>query len=251
MADFNLIRDHLPSISYTWEKGTKNQAIVYLHGWTSHRKSLKGEMLSLTARMENCHYVSLDYTGHGVSGGSLADFTIGRALTDILDVMQATIGDMPVWIVGSSIGGWLGLLLAERLKSQALGYIGLAPAADMTYDIWHDLLPDYARQALEKGDILGPSPETQGFCFTPDLFADGEKHFVLNRSLELPMPVRVFWGDKDHVIHLKKIMALKDALVMNDAIFYLIKGADHHLSEARDLNLIQKTILELIKGITK
>lgn len=251
MTDFKLERSNLPTIAYTWEKGDKKQAIVYLHGWTSCRKSMKGEMLLLTAKMNNCHYLSIDYTGHGESGGTLSDFTIGRALRDVLDVIKATIGPMPVWIVGSSIGGWLGLLLAERLKSQAWGYIGLAPASDITYDIWHHMLPDYARNALENGDILGPSPETQGFCFTPELFADGEKHFVLNRSLELSIPVRVFWGDRDNMVHLKKIMALKDALVINDAVFYILKGSDHHLSEERDLNLIQKTILELMGGITK
>lgn len=248
MSDFKLSRKNEPDLTYTWEAGDKDLLILYLHGWTAHRKSKKADTILETAKRNRCHYVSIDYTGHGESGGTLADFTVGRGLKDILDILS-TLPKIPMIIVGNSIGGWIGFLLAEKLKHRVLGVLALAPAVDITQDIWNELLPPIAKEALNHGDIIGPSPDTQGFCLTQDLFKNGIELSMLDRGIEYTGPVRIVWGDRDNRVKLDKIIRIKNALKSENVTLTLLKGSDHHLSENRDLKMIESHLTDLIQEV--
>ena len=247
MNDYIFKRENKADIAYTWIKGKENLAVLYLHGWTAQRKSKKGKIIEQTAQDHNCHYISLDYTAHGESGGKPSEFMVGQGLQDTLDVLNETIKEMPLIVVGNSLGGWIGLLLLKQLKN-IVGFIGLAPAPDITQFVWDKLLPDPAKNAIEQGMILGPSPETFGFCFTKQLFEDGKKHFILNNKISFNGPVRLLLGDKDDRVDLKRLYQIKDALTSEDTTLTLIKGANHHLSEDRDLKLIASVLSEMIEG---
>ena len=250
MNDYILKRKNKADIAYTWIKGKQNLAVLYLHGWTAQRKSKKGEIIAQTAQDYNCHYISLDYTAHGESGGTPADFMVGQGLQDTLDVLNETVKDMPLIIVGNSIGGWIGLLLLTRIQN-AIGFLGLAPAPDITQFVWENLLPAPAKTAIEQGMILGPTPETFGFCFTKQLFEDGKKHFILNQKIPFNGMVRLLIGDKDDRVDIKRLYQVKDALTSDDMTLTLIKGANHHLSEDRDLKLIASVLSDMIEGDKK
>lgn len=249
MNELILKRKKLPEISYTYEQGDKNLCILYLHGWGATRDSKKGAALAETAKKTGCSYLALDYTAHGKSGGNPSDFTVGTAYRDVMDVIQNSIGDMPLIIVGNSLGGWLGLLVIKKLKSQVRGFLGLAPAPDITQYVWEALLPDVVKQAILGGNIIGPSPETMGFCFTKELFEDGEKHFVLNKPLEFNGCVRLLLGDNDNRVDLKRLVSIKDTLTSNDVAIIYLKGANHHLLEHRDLIMTQKILSQMIGDI--
>ncbi len=251
MTDYCLKREKSADLAYTWEKGTHPLAVVYLHGWTACRKSKKGEAVAAVAQETGCHYVSLDYTAHGESGGEPWDFTVGKAIQDVQDVLKTTVGDMPLCIVGNSIGGWIGMWLAHHNPLQVKGFLGTAPAVDITTDIWEHLLPDYARAAIDKGDIVGPSPETLGLCFTKELFDDAKQYMLLNEQINLMAPVRILIGSEDNKVPFPKMKKIMDALQSEDVTTTLLKGANHHLSRPEDLGMIQKTLTDLIRGITK
>ena len=248
MKDLILKRDNNSDIAYTFEKGSRNLCVLYLHGWNSNRKKEKALAIQEVAKSTNCSYLSLDYTAHGESEGQPADFTIGQAIQDAMDVIQYTVQTTPLVVVGNSIGGWIGLWLSEHLK-QVAGFIGLAPAPDITKLVWDKLMPEYAKLELEKGNILGPSPDTQGFCFTKQLFEDGERHFLLNRSIDFDAPVRLIIGDKDERVEFDRILKIKDNLTSNDVTISLIKGADHHLSSPSDLKKIKNITETLIRDL--
>lgn len=250
MNDYILKRKNKADIAYTWIKGKQNLAVLYLHGWTAQRKSKKGEIIAQTAQDYNCHYISLDYTAHGESGGNPSEFMVGQGLQDTLDVLNETIKEMPLIVVGNSLGGWIGLLLLKQLKN-IVGFLGLAPAPDITQFVWENLLPAPAKTAIEQGMILGPSPETFGFCFTKQLFEDGEKHFILNNKISFNGPVRLLLGDKDERVDIKRLYQIKDALTSDDMTLTLIKGANHHLSEERDLKIIASVLSDMIEGDKK
>jgi alpha-beta hydrolase superfamily lysophospholipase len=245
MTDYTLKRKDKANIAYTWIKGKQNLAILYLHGWTACRKSPKAEAILKTAQENGCHYISLDYTAHGESGGNPSDFMVGQGLQDTLDVLNKTVKNTPLIIVGNSIGGWIGLLLLTKLQN-ILGFIGLAPAPDITQFVWDSLLPPQAKEAIEQGTILGPNQETFGFCFTKQLFEDGKKHFILNREIPFNGSVRLIIGDKDNRVDVSRLCQIKDALTSEDITLTLIKGANHHLSEKRDLKIIASCLSEMI-----
>jgi len=246
MTDYILKRPNKWNLAYTFDKGNMDLCVLYLHGWLANRHRQKGLTARDVALGEGCSYLSLDYTAHGESGGKSTDFTIGQGIEDTLDVIQETIPNIPLIIIGNSVGGWIGLWVAERLK-QTVGFIGLAPAPDITGWVWDKMLPDVAKVALEQGKTLGPSEETYGFCFTKQLFEDGKKHFMLNRSIEFSGPVRILWGDQDDRIEKSRITAIKDRLTSGDVAITLIKGADHHLSRKSDLKMLADVLKTMIK----
>ena len=248
MTESILKRNGSSSIAYTWNKGRRDLCVLYLHGWASQRKSKKASVIAETADKNDVHFISLDYTAHGESGGQPADFTVGQGVQDTLSVLDATIHDMPLVIVGNSIGGWIGLLLAERLK-QTRAFLGLAPAVDITQFVWDKMLPDYAKAEIQKGNILGPSKETMGFCFTQKLFDDGEANFMLNRTINFDGPVRLLKGDKDDRVDTDRLYRIRDGLISENVLITLIKGSDHHLSSDRDLEIIRTVLTNMLEEI--
>jgi len=250
MTDLILKRPKKWNLAYTFDKGNKDLCVVYLHGWLANRKRQKALTLQEVAGKNGCSYLSLDYTAHGESGGSPADFTIGQGIADTLDVIAETVPNIPLIIIGNSVGGWIGLWLAEHLKT-VVGFIGLAPAPDITDWIWNKMLPDYAKAEIEKGNILGPMEATHGFCFTKQLFKDGEEHFMLNRPIEFKGPVRILWGDQDDRVEKSRINQIKECLVSDDVAITVIKGSDHHLSRPEDFKIMGEILENMIKEVQK
>ena len=245
MTDHILKRGNNPDIAYTFERGKENLCVLFLHGWGSHRKRPKASVISEKAKQMGCSYLSLDYTSHGESGGEPHLFTVGQGIQDTLDVINKAIPDMPLLIVGNSIGGWIGLWLAKELK-QTVAFMGLAPAPDITKAVWDKMMPAYAKIAIKKGNILGPAPETEGLCLTKQLFQDGKDHYLLDSNINFTGPVHILIGDKDKRVEWERVIRLKDRLTSENVMITLIKGADHHLSEPGDLKVIQRTLENLV-----
>ena len=245
MTDSILKRKNAPDIAYTFERGKQNLCVLFLHGWGSHRKRPKADAIMEVARQAGVSFLSLDYTAHGESGGEPQLFTVGQGIQDAMDVINEVVPDTPLLIVGNSIGGWIGLWLAEELK-RTVAFMGLAPAPDITQAVWDKMMPDYAKAEIEKGNILGPAPETAGLCLTKQLFQDGKNHYMLDSLINFNGPVRILIGDKDERVEWDRIIRIKDRFTSADVMITLIKGADHHLSEPRDLLTIQKVLKDLI-----
>ena len=247
MTDLYLKRTDSPDIAYTWNKGKQDLCVLYLHGWNAHRKSRKGFAVAETAAAAGAHYLAPDYTAHGESGGKPDEFTIGQGLRDIEAVLDATVGHMPLLIVGNSIGGWLGLLVAEK-RQETVGFLGLAPAPDIIQTIWDKMLPPMAKAAIKAGKTLGPSPETEGFCLTKQLFEDSKSHLMLNRPIHFSGPVRLLKGDKDNRVEMDRLYRIRDNLISRDVLITLIKESDHHLSSEKDINLIQENLTLMLEA---
>ena len=245
MTNSILKRKNAPDIAYTFERGKQNLCVLFLHGWGSHRKRPKAYAIMDVAKQKAVSFLSLDYTAHGESGGEPQLFTVGQGIQDTLDVIHETVPNTPLLIVGNSIGGWIGLWLAKELK-QTVAFMGLAPALDITGWVWDKMMPDYAKAEIEKGNILGPAPETMGLCLTKQLFQDGKEHYLLDSEIKFNGPVRILIGDKDERVSWDRVIRIKDRLTSEDVNLTLIKGANHHLSEPRDLMTIQKALKDLI-----
>ena len=215
--------------------------IVYLHGLLSNMNSKKGQYLKVFALEKGLSYLSFDFSAHGQSWGKPYDFTIGRCLKDALDILNHYVS-VPQIIVGSSMGGWIGLLLCEKAPEKVAGYVGLASGADFTKFVWNNLLNDNLRQSLKDGLILGPSEETRGYCFTYQMFQDAEQYFVLDKKINYNGPVRLLWGDKDELVPFQTTLAIKDVLTSDNTQLILIKGGNHSLSLPEHLSIIGQTL---------
>ncbi len=233
-------------VSYEKIEGNKPFGIIYLHGMYSSKKALKAEFVKQFAEKNGLSYLSVDYCGHGESSGTVEDFRVGQCLTDVMDVIKADF-DRPFIAVGSSLGGWIGLLLAVRMPSLVKALTLLAPGPDFLRDIWEGYLSDERKQFLKNGGILREKVDPIDFCLTYPMFEEAEPYFLLHDKIHYKGPVAILHGDQDNLIPPEKMFQIKDALESDNVTLYMIKGATHRLSDERSLHLLNRVLSDFVK----
>ena len=233
-------------ISYELIKGQKNLTLVYLHGFQSSKKSEKTQTIKEIAREKGIGYLSLDYTGHGNSSGQAIDFRIGQCLTDALDVIQKVV-QTPMILIGSSLGGWIAFLFAEKLANRVLSVVGMAPAVDFMVDMWSHLLTDEIRSALKAGQVIGPNEQTANAPWTYAMFQEAEQHLLLKKGIQYNGSVVLIHGDSDKTIPYQKSFQIKDALTSSDVVIHILKGYGHTLTDLKCMRLLSNALSRLIE----
>lgn len=193
-------------------------------------------------------FLRFDYTGHGQSGGDFLDGGIGDWARDATDAVTA-LTEGPQILIGSSMGGWISLLLARANPGRVAGLIGIAAAPDFTEDSMWSAFDATQRQTLaEAGQIALPSDYSdEPYIITRRLIEDGRENLVLRSPLALPFPVRLLQGTADTDVPPRVALRLLDHIDCADARLTLVKGADHRFSSPAELALIGKTL----HGITQ
>lgn len=217
-------------IVYDWFFVPKRPCVVYLHGLNSSRRSEKGKRLLAFAKAENYAFFSVDYTAHGESEGVPSDFRIGRCLDDVLTVIAKEKITNPLYLAGSSLGGWIAFLLAEKMPEQVKGVLTLAAGVDFLDYVWKKLLPGNVKALLKSGAVIGPSPATKGYCFSYPMFTEARPYFMLNRQISYAGPAVLVHGDKDTTVLPANSFKIKNALMSNDVQIHIVKGEGHSLS---------------------
>jgi alpha-beta hydrolase superfamily lysophospholipase len=159
-------------------------------------------------------------------------------------------------LIGSSMGGYIALLLAGWLKERApaelariRGLVLIAPAADMTEALmWRSFDPSVRQQIADEGQWLMPSAYGEGYVITKKLIEDGRKHLILDRDIDVDFPVRILHGTEDLDVPWRHGLELFNRLVGENVSFTLIKGGDHRLSSARNIRTILDTVDCMIRG---
>ncbi len=212
----------------------------------------KAESLAALARDTRRLSFRFDYSGHGQSGGFFVDGTISAWLEQAYHMFTRKTAGRRV-IVGSSMGGWLAMLLYRELQlknARALrrvaGLVLIAPATDMTADLMWEAFPDAVKEELAtKGVYMRPSLYGEPYPITARLITDGEKHLMLKEGLACDCPVRILQGDVDPDVPAPHAVKVFNALRGADVTLTLIKGGDHRLSSPGQLALIRETVLRL------
>ena len=233
---------------------------VWLGGYKSDMEGSKAEALAALARETRRSSLRFDDSGHGASGGLFVDGTISLWLAQSAHMLLSQAGG-PRILVGSSMGGWLALLLYRHLQRsnpqaarRIMGLVLLAPAADMTADLMWDVFPDEVRDEMNhKGVWMRPSAYGEPYAITRRLIEDGRRHLLLEEGLEVHCPVRILQGDADPDVPAAHAVKVFGALRGADVTLSLIKGGDHRLSTPGNLTLLRETVLRLAEradGIT-
>ena len=146
----------------------------------------------------------------------------------------------PVLLIGSSLGGWLMLLVAEVLGSRVAGLVGIAAAPDFTE--WGFDAQDKARlsagETIYRDNPYGPEPTPTH----PGLFADGETQLRLGGEIALDCPVRLVHGQRDADVPPAISLRLAERLRSDDIQVTLVKDGDHRLSRPQDIALLLRTL---------
>lgn len=219
-------------------------ALVFLPGYMSDMAGGKATATMKWAAANGRECLLLDYSGCGESSGDFADGTLSKWCDEILALLEAC-GIERVTLIGSSMGGWLMLLVAEALGARIAGVIGIASAPDFTD--WG--YSDEQKATLAAGDAVfednpyGPEPTPIYAAF----WADGEAQKMLGREVLIDCPVRLLHGQSDDDVPWGTSLRLAEKLRSPDVQVTLVKDGDHRLSRAEDIALLLRTIANLPK----
>ncbi len=234
-------------VELAWKRlSGRGPTIVFLPGFRSDMEGAKALYLADFAAARGQALLRLDYSGHGASGGRFEEATIGRWTADALEMIDG-LTEGPLLLVGSSMGGWIGLNLALARPERVAAYIGIAAAPDFTETLIWEPMPPPARAALmEQGVIHTPSEYGEPLPITRALIEDGRRHLRLGGPIPLRCPVRLLQGQRDPDVPWRTALTLAERIESADVQVILIKDGDHRLSRDSDLALLEDVVLRLL-----
>lgn len=224
----------------------RGPGVVFLGGFMSDMAGTKAVHLQDWAERAGRAFLRFDYSGHGQSSGAFEEGCIGDWFEDALAVIDART-EGPQILVGSSMGGWISLLLARAVPARVKALVGIAPAPDFTEDSMWAGFSDAQRAALrDEGRIVIPSDYApEGYPITRRLIDEGRSRLVLRAPLPLPFPVRILQGTADTDVPPAVALRLMDHAECDDLRVTLVKGADHRFSTPACLAMITTAIEEV------
>jgi len=225
--------------------------LLWLGGFKSDMQGTKAAALARFAAERGRALVRFDYSGHGESQGEFVDGTIGRWLEESLAVFAACCRG-PQVLIGSSMGGWIALLLACELRrlrepsATIAGMVLIAPAVDFTEALmWKRFSPEVRHEIETKGTWLRPSQYDNGpYPITRALIEDGRRHLLLGGLIEIGCPVRILQGVEDPDVPWGHAVELVSRLAQDDVVLTLVKDGDHRLSRPEDIERLLTAVAE-------
>jgi pimeloyl-ACP methyl ester carboxylesterase len=227
--------------------------LFWLGGFNSDMRGTKALALDEWAASNGRACVRFDYSGHGESGGAFIDGTIGRWLEESVAVFEQFCRG-PQVVIGSSMGGWMALLLARAIANRAAaaaslaGLVLIAPAPDFTEQLmWNGFSPDIREEILTKGVWMRPSEYGDGtpYPITRALIEEGRNHLLLGSAIDVGCPVRILQGAQDPDVPWQHAFALAHRLPADDVVMTMIQDGDHRLSRPQDIARILAAVAEI------
>jgi pimeloyl-ACP methyl ester carboxylesterase len=233
--------------------------LIWLGGFNSDMRGTKALALDEWAAKHDRACVRFDYSGHGESGGAFIDGTIGRWLEESVAVFEQFCRG-PQVVIGSSMGGWMALLLARAIANRAAatvspanraslaGLVLIAPAPDFTELLmWNGFSPEIREEIITKGVWMRPSEYGDGtpYPITRALIEEGRNHLLLGSAIEAGCPVRILQGAQDPDVPWQHAFALAHRLPAEDVVMTMIQDGDHRLSRPQDIARILAAVAEI------
>jgi pimeloyl-ACP methyl ester carboxylesterase len=222
--------------------------LVWLGGFKSDMESTKAAAIDDYARDRGRAFLRFNYSGCGLSGGRFEDGTISRWLEESLAAFRA-LTEGPQILVGSSMGGWLALLLARELEragelARLAGMVLIAPAVDFTEAlIWEHAPDDVRRAIMEDGAWRRPSAYSdEPYVYTRALIEDGRRHLLLGGIVRSHCPVRILQGMRDEDVPFRHALSLIEHMADESVTLTLVRDGEHRLSRPEDLALLLQAI---------
>lgn len=237
-------------IAYRRSPGT-GPGVVFLGGFRSDMTGTKAVALQDWAARTGRAFLRFDYSGHGASSGDFLDGCIGDWAEDAVAAISA-LTEGPQVLVGSSMGGWIALLVAKALPERVAGLAGIAAAPDFTEDsMWAGFSETQRAELAATGRVALPSDYSDDpYVITRRLIEDGRNRLVLRTPLTLPFPVRLLQGTADTDVPPSVALRLMDHAESPDLRLTLVKGADHRFSTPECLALIEASLAGILSRIS-
>lgn len=229
----------------------KLPGVIFLPGLMSTMSGTKAMALEKYCEEIGHSYIRFDYRGHGMSGGKSHECTVGMRKEDVLTILD-NVGEGPRILVGSSLGGWVMLLVAMERPDQIKGLIGVATAVEyLTRQ--YDQLPDSSKRQVEStGKWVIPSEYSPSEPYILDfhVIQEARKH-ILPESEMYPIhcPVRLLHGKEDRDVPYQVSIDLVGKIASEDVHLTLFHNGDHRLSDKNKIEFLTETLGNLIDQV--
>ena len=250
--DFLTLPDRRLAYQQRRAGGPEKAGIVFLGGYASDMTGSKASFLAEQCAAVGRSFLRFDYQGHGQSSGDFKDGTIGGWADDARLVFDA-LTEGPQILVGSSMGGWLALLLARARPERVVGVVGVAAAPDFTEDLIWDQLTASQKEKLQREGLIydEQAPPDHNPPLTLKLVEEARAHLVLRSPLTLACPVYLLQGMRDTEVPWRHVMRLTACLTSDKVRVTLVKDGDHRLSRPEDLDLLWESVRSFDVTLTR
>jgi pimeloyl-ACP methyl ester carboxylesterase len=232
-------------LAYEYLPGTA-PVVVFCPGYASDMAGTKALALEADCRARGQAMLRFDYSGHGQSGGDFLEGTIGAWAADAAFIITQIVHHQPLLLVGSSMGGWIALLLGREFAARVQSMILIAPAPDFTAALVRpSLTPAQWDELQEKGVLYQPSEYGAPLPWTLKFIEEGEHHLLLGGNIPISCPVHILHGMRDDAVPWQHSLKIVAALQSDAVRTVFLKDGDHRLSRPEDLALLCATLATL------
>jgi len=247
-----LNRENQPSLAYYYSAPRDENAdapfVMFCGGYKSDMGGTKATYLERLCQKRGLGYVRFDYRGHGASDGAFIDGTISAWCADAMDIYNAVSNGRRAIVVGSSMGGWIALLMALAMGDTLQGIVGIAAAPDFTVGLWEHKMNDAQRtEMLNTGRLEVPNDYSdEPYIFTKNLVDDGRDNLLLDRTHDVRVPITLLQGKQDADVAWETALHIEKSFAQADVKTIFIDDGDHRLSRDQDLEILQAEILAML-----
>lgn len=226
--------------------------VTYIHGLKSDRNGLKADALGMVCRTLGLPYLRYDVVAHGETAGAWADFSVLKAVEQATQTIN-TLCHQPQIIVGSSMGGWVGLKLLQNKAVRAEGFIGIAASADFTLRYESRMTETQRASYTTHGYYDVPSPySAESYRFHRSFIEDSAKVTFLDKPCGFEGPVHLLQSTQDELV--PKDMPEKIAATFthkHNLIITRLGGSDHRLTTPRDLAVLKGALWAMYETLAR
>lgn len=217
--------------------------IVFLGGYGSDMTGSKATFLDSFCREKGYSFLRFDYSGNGSSEGEFKDGTIGQWTEDALTIINHA-AQRDVILVGSSMGGWIGLKVAMVLGQRVKAFIGIAAAPDFTDWVWAGLSEGQREDCARNGQTA----LSDGGFITYRFLQDGLQQRIMDKPINLPCPVILLQGKQDATVPYQVAEKLAAHITSPTPVsLILIDDGDHRLTRPQDLELLAVQLEDVLE----
>ena len=233
-------------IAYSKDELNSQTTIFFFGGYSSSMAGTKATALSKWCVENKLNFLRFDYSGHGVSKGRFEDGGISKWSIEASEIFEKFKTNKNI-IVGSSMGGWISLIVSKKKSNYVNGLVGIASAPDFVVGEWDRLSNEQKKQIKSEGKILiNWDKYSEDYTITYKFLEDGKKNMLLTRPINISCPVRLLHGRKDQVVSFTTSEQIIELLDSKNKKLIIIEDGDHSLSRESDLNTLYKNIEELL-----
>ena len=245
-----LKRSNAPDLAFIYSPAHKESVnlplVVFLGGFRSDMEGTKATFLEKQCKDRGQAFLRFDYRGHGKSEGEFEKACISDWLQDASDIIDHCANGQSFILIGSSMGGWISLLIAECRPKNVQAVIGLAAAPNFTQWMQQGMSEDQIQEIEEKGFFELPNDyDDEPYIITKILLEDGANCLMIGRDIDIECPVRLIQGKQDVDVPWDVANQIKRDITSDDVEVIFIEEADHRLSTSDQLNIIDRTLKEL------